>query len=234
MSTIDDTVTVRTGSDADPLVLLLHGFGSNEQDLPGLAAHLPAGLATVSVRAPLTLGPGSYAWVPITVPGRPDPAIVAVSTEALLAWFDDRVPADRPVVLLGFSQGGLMVSQLLRARPGPVVLLGFSQGGLMVSQLLRARPERFVAALVLSGFVLDADLPGDAALAERHVPVFFGHGDADPVIAPDATQRASVWLAEHAATTERTYAGLAHAISDEELEDVGVFLRAHVPGLSAP
>jgi phospholipase/carboxylesterase len=211
MSTIDDTVTVRTGSDADPLVLLLHGFGSNEQDLPGLAAHLPAGLATVSVRAPLTLGPGSYAWVPIAVPGRPDPAIVAASTEALLAWFDDRVPADRPVVLLGFSQGGLMVSQLLRARP-----------------------ERFVAALVLSGFVLDADLPGDAALAERHVPVFFGHGDADPVIAPDATQRASVWLAEHAATTERTYAGLAHAISDEELEDVGVFLRAHVPGLSAP
>ncbi|MCW2825977.1 MAG: putative esterase [Aeromicrobium sp.] len=211
MSTIDDTVTVRTGSDADALVLLLHGFGSNEQDLPGLAAHLPAGLATVSVRAPLTLGPGSYAWVPITVPGRPDPAIVAASTEALLAWFDDRVPADRPVVLLGFSQGGLMVSQLLRARP-----------------------ERFVAALVLSGFVLDADLPGDAALAVRHVPVFFGHGDADPVIAPDATQRASVWLAEHAATTERTYAGLAHAISAEELEDVGVFLRAHVPGLSAP
>ncbi|MCW2771536.1 MAG: putative esterase [Aeromicrobium sp.] len=211
MSTIDDTVTVRTGSDADPLVLLLHGFGSNEQDLPGLAAHLPAGLATVSVRAPLPLGAGSHAWVPIEVPGRPDPAIVAASTEALLTWFDAQIPEGRPVVLLGFSQGGLMVSQLLRARP-----------------------DRFVAALVLSGFVLDADQPGDAALAERQVPVFFGHGDADPVIAPDATRRASAWLAGHAATTERTYAGLAHAISAEELEDINAFLLAHVPGLSAP
>jgi phospholipase/carboxylesterase len=211
MTTIDDSVTVRTGHDTDPLVLLLHGFGSNEQDLPGLSAHLPQGLATVSVRAPLTLGPGSYAWVPIGVPGRPDPDIVASSTKALLTWFDAHVPADRTVVLLGFSQGGLMVSQLLRARP-----------------------ERFVAALVLSGFVLDGAQPDDAVLAERRVPVFFGHGDADPVIAPDATQRASTWLAAHADTTERTYPGLAHAISAEELDDMRGFLRAHVRGLNAP
>lgn len=201
-SVIDDVHTVRTGSDADPLVLLLHGYGSNEQDLPGLMSHLPDGLAAASVRAPLTLAPGSYAWVPIKVPGRPDPDVTHESTVALLAWFDEHVAPDRQVVLLGFSQGGLMVSQLLRMRP-----------------------DRFAAGLVLSGFVLDDTFPGDAALAVRRVPVFFGHGDADPVIAPDATERASVWLAEHADVTDRTYPGLAHAVSAQELDDVSEFLR---------
>ncbi|MCW2841161.1 MAG: putative esterase [Aeromicrobium sp.] len=201
-TTIDDAHTVRGGADADPLVLLLHGYGSNEQDLPGLMTYLPDGLTHASVRAPLTLGPGSYAWVPIAVPGRPDPEIVEQSTTALLAWFDAHVGADRPVVLLGFSQGGLMVSQLLRMRP-----------------------DRFVAGIVLSGFVLDDTFPGDAVLAQRRVPVFFAHGDADPVIAPDATARASAWLAEHTDVTDRTYAGLAHAVSAEELDDLSAFLR---------
>ena len=202
-STIDETVTVRTGSDADPLMLLLHGYGSHEQDLPGLAAYLPDGLAYASVRAPLTLSPGSYAWVPIGVPGRPDPEILATSTRALLTWFDEHVAAERVVVPLGFSQGGLMVSQLLRARP-----------------------DRFAAGIVLSGFVLDAEQLGDARLAERQVPVFFGHGDADPVIAPDATTRASAWLAQHTRVTEEEYRGLAHQISAEELDAVSVFLRS--------
>jgi phospholipase/carboxylesterase len=202
---IDDSRTVRGGDDADPLLLLLHGYGSNEQDLPSLVPHLPGGLAFASVRAPLTVGPGSYAWVPIAVPGRPDPAVVADSTAALLTWLDGHVAPERVVVPLGFSQGGLMATQLLRARP-----------------------DRFAAALVLSGFVLDQASAADEALAARRVPVFFGHGDADPVIAPDATQRASAWLADHTDVTERTYAGLAHGISADELADVRSFVQSHL------
>lgn len=202
---IDDSRTVRGGADTDPLLLLLHGYGSNEQDLPSLVPHLPAGLAFASVRAPLTIGPGAYAWVPIAVPGRPDPAVVTESTAALLAWLDEHVAPDRVVVPLGFSQGGLMVTQLLRARP-----------------------ERFAAGLVLSGFVLDQPSEGDSALAARGVPVFFGHGDADPVIAPDATQRASTWLTVHTDVTDRTYEGLAHGISGEEIRDVHRFVADHL------
>lgn len=202
---IDDQYTVRSGPDDAPLVLLLHGYGSHEQDLPSLMPHLPDGLASAAVRAPLTLGPGAYAWVPIGVPGRPDETVAEASTQALLSWLDEFVPAERQIVLLGFSQGGLMVSQLLRHRP-----------------------DRFVAGLVLSGFVLDAVLPGDHALQAKKVPVFFGHGDADLVIAHDATARASTWLASHTALTEKSYPGLVHAISADELADINEFLTAHV------
>jgi phospholipase/carboxylesterase len=201
--TIDDASTVRGGADADPLLLLLHGYGSNEHDLPSLVSHLPSGFAHAAVRAPIMMAPDAHAWVPIAVPGRPDPTVVADSTKALLAWLDERVASDRVVVPVGFSQGGLMVTQLLRARP-----------------------DRFAAAVVLSGFVLDQPSPRDEALAARRVPVFFGHGDADPVIPADATQRASAWLAEHTDVTDRAYAGLAHGISADELADVHAFVRS--------
>ena len=204
-STIDASTTVRGGADSEPLLLLLHGYGSNEQDLPSLVPHLPGGFAHASLRAPITMSAGAFAWAQIGVPGRPDPSVVADSTQALLTWLDDHVASDRVVVPLGFSQGGLMVSQLLRARP-----------------------DRFAAAVLLSGFVLDQPSPGDEALSSRHVPVFFGHGDADPIIPADATQRASDWLAGHADVTERTYEGLAHGISPAELADVHAFLASRL------
>ena len=103
--------------------------------------------------------------------------------------------------------------------PGtPVVPLGFSQGGLMVTQLLRQAPGRFPAGVVLSGFTLDGAMPGDETLAVTRPPVFFGHGDADRVIPADTTARASAWLPGHSTLTEKVYAGLPHSISGEDLE----------------
>ena len=188
-----------------PLLLLLHGFGSDERDLPGLTAHLPAGLGWASLPGPYRASPypgaPGRAWFPITTPGSPDPAPVHAATAAILDWLDQAVPADRPVVTLGFSQGGLMVTQLLRARP-----------------------ERFAAGVVLSGFVLPDEQPHDDELAA--VPVFWGRGDADPVIAGDAVARAASWLPAHTKATVRVYPGMPHSVSAAELADVASFLEA--------
>src|ERR1044072_4612451 len=56
-----------------PTILALHGLGSNEQDLIGLAPYLPDGLLWISPRAPLMLGRNSYEWYRVKVVGRPDP-----------------------------------------------------------------------------------------------------------------------------------------------------------------
>ncbi|SDD07506.1 phospholipase/carboxylesterase [Sanguibacter gelidistatuariae] len=189
-----------------PLLLLMHGYGSHESDLLGLTPHLPAELATVSVRAPLPAGMG-YAWVPIADPGRPDPAATQDAADAILAWLDDAVPASTPVALLGFSQGGLMVTHLLRSRP-----------------------ERFFAGVVLSGFTADDVVAGDDALAAIAPPVFFGRGDRDQIISEATFARTSDWLPRHTTTTEVVYPGLGHGITSEEIEDVAAFLRAHLPG----
>lgn len=189
-----------------PLLVLMHGYGSHEGDLVGLVPHLPAELAAVSVQAPLPAGMG-YAWVPIVDPGLPDPVATQEATDALLAWLDDAVPDTTPVALLGFSQGGLMVTHLMRTRP-----------------------DRFFAGVVLSGFVADTVVPGDEALARLAPPVFFGHGDRDQVVTDEAFARTSAWLATHTTTTEVVYPGLGHAITAEEIAQVAGFLRANLPG----
>ena len=51
--------------DKNPLLLLLHGYGSNEADLFSFADELPEEYYVVSARAPYDLQYGSYAWYAI-------------------------------------------------------------------------------------------------------------------------------------------------------------------------
>ncbi|MDN4473020.1 alpha/beta hydrolase [Demequina zhanjiangensis] len=194
--------------DRSPVLLLLHGFGSHERDLVGLVPHVGWGRRWASLRAPVPAGAGA-AWFPITRPGNPDAAPVEAATDAIWAWVDANLGADTPVVPLGFSQGGLMASQLLRSRP-----------------------ERVPAAVVLGGFVLGHPQPGDTALRDAAKPVFWGRGADDLVIAPGAVDRTAEFLPEHSALQARVYPGLAHGIDAAELADVREFLAA-VPELQS-
>lgn len=149
-----------------PLVtLFLHGYGSNEHDLTGLAAPLGFSWPWASLRAPLDLGHGA-AWFAVKTPGNPDADVVAEATDRIWAWVDAQLDPDSHVVPIGFSQGGLMSSQLLRTRP-----------------------ERVIAPVILSGFVLGAPQPGDDLLAESRPAVFWGRGDQDRGIAAPAIIR---------------------------------------------
>ena len=190
---------------APVVALLLHGYGSNEHDLTGLAPALGLAMPWASLRAPLDLGPGA-AWFAVTPPGNPDADVVAGATDTIWAWVDAHVDPDTRLVPIGFSQGGLMASQLLRTRP-----------------------ERVVAPVILSGFVLGAPQPADAALAQARPPVFWGRGLQDRVIAASAIARTDVWLPAHTDPTRRVYPGLAHNIHPAEVEDVRRFLGAHAP-----
>jgi phospholipase/carboxylesterase len=187
--------------------LLLHGYGSNERDLAGLVPMLGLDLPWASLRAPLPAGPGA-AWFQIRTPGSPDAAPVEAATAEIWSWVDEHLDAATRVVPIGFSQGGLMASQLLRTRP-----------------------ERVIAPVVLGGFVLGAPQPADALLAETRPPAFWGRGADDRVIAAHAVARTAEWLPRHTTLVERVYPGLAHGISPEELADVRAFLAAHLPSV---
>lgn len=193
-----------------PVAVLLHGFGSHERDLPGLARWLPPTLPWASLRAPLETGYGGAAWFPLSPDGDMDAASIAAATRAVWEWVDDAVGAEAPVVPVGFSQGGLMALQLLRTRP-----------------------ERVLAPVVLAGFVPDHAQPADEDLARVRPPVFWGRGDADPVIWPEAIARTRAFLDGHASVTARAYPGMGHTITEEEMGDVRDFLDAHLPRAGA-
>lgn len=186
-----------------PLLVLLHGYGSHQDDLIGLAPSLPDEPVIASLRAPIAEA-GGHAWFSHATFGDDGPATeyADASASAVLDWLDEQ--ADAP----------------------SVGLLGFSQGGAMVLQLMRTDPARFAYGVQLSGYVVAGDSPGDAELARIRPPVFWGRGTADAVIEPKAVARTGAWLPEHASAEIRVYERLAHGISPEELADVSAFVRS--------
>ncbi|WP_123339556.1 MULTISPECIES: alpha/beta hydrolase [unclassified Curtobacterium] len=179
----------------------MHGVGSNERDLLGLAPALPAAWTMASLRAPMPWGQG-FSWYPLGTPGSPALEPVDAAVAEVLAWVDS-VAADHP----------------------RIGLLGFSQGGSMALQLLRARPAAFAFAVSLSGFVVPGATDSrDEAVAAVRPRVFLGHGDLDPVIPAEATARTQAWAAANTTVTDRAYEGLPHAVSAAELSDVAAFI----------
>ena len=102
--------------DKNPLLLLLHGYGSNEEDLFSFATELPEEYYVISARAPYDLQYGSYAWYAINFDANQnkfsdnDQAIL--SRDAIVAFIDEltaNYPIDAEnVSLLGFSQGCIL------------------------------------------------------------------------------------------------------------------------------
>lgn len=206
---IHDTATIWSGTplrDGVPLLLIMHGFGANERDLAPLSASLPEGVATACIRAPLPIPqvPGGFAWFPITDdPGGPDHEIADFAVQAVHEW---------------------LAAALDGVTPGPLVLLGFSQGGAMVTHLLRHYPTRFAAGVVLSGFTVPGELPGDGELAGLRPPVFFGYDPSDPIVPRSAFTRTEEFGNDHFRLTTRTYE-IGHGINEAELADVRAFLE---------
>jgi phospholipase/carboxylesterase len=198
-----------------PLLIMMHGYGSHEGDLFSLVQYVPEKFVVAALRAPLTAGQG-FAWFnlefdPINNTLKRDVNEVNEATASLLAWLDE----------LEQEVGGL----------GSISLLGFSQGGVMMSQLLRHAPERFDAGVLLSGFVVEDTTPGaverDQALAEISPPVFWGRDTQDPVISQDLVDLTRRWLPAHTDLTTKLYAYMGHGITMEEVEDVRDFLLSN-------
>ncbi len=195
-----------------PLLVLLHGYGSNADDLIGLVEYLPQNYVVASVQAPLQVGAG-FAWYNLA----PDPETggfkrdideINSCTFALMQWLDALEAS------FGEMRG--------------LSLLGFSQGGSMALQLLRRAPERIDSLVLLASFVTEDHASEtkalDAALAEVKPRVFWGRDPRDPVIGENLIAYTRKWLPAHTDLDERLYANVGHSLSIEEIEDVAEFL----------
>jgi phospholipase/carboxylesterase len=237
-----------------PLLVILHGYGSNEADLFSLSPYLPLSPVIASLRAPFT-APwpiDGYSWfrlrrrADVSLPGLApdddvDPPHVAdpdggdigagdTDGNTVMHGLDDTAePRTRAVAADATPEASIdaVLAWLdsLETPPAQIGLLGFSQGGVMAIELMRRQPERFSFVVNLSGFVSEGERPGDVALAESLPPVFWGRGTQDDVITEAAIVRTTDWLPAHSTLSGRIYEGLGHAVSPQELTDIAGFVE---------
>ncbi len=103
-----------------PLIVLMHGWSYDERHLFAFAHLFPGEMVVASVRAPYAEA-GGCAWFPSrgNPIGNPQSRVTNDAAEAVLGWLGTLPPAPS-TGLLGFSQGGALVLQLMRRAHGRV------------------------------------------------------------------------------------------------------------------
>lgn len=199
-----------------PLLLCLHGWGSNEDDFADLLRYIAPYNDYASLRAPLELqAPGTGSFGP---------------TPGAYSWFHDSVPTgddlDRDIFAAATAVDSWVSANIPEHRE--VVPIGFSQGAALAAHLLRVHPERYRGVVAMSGFLapggVSGSAPADDRLADLEIPVFYGYGDQDTVIAKYEAFSFAAWLEEHTWLKSKSYRGLDHAVNLEEFSDIRQWL----------
>ena len=193
------------------LVVFLHGYGADGNDLIGLGREWASALhhaAFVSPHAPEACGmaPMGRQWFDLTFRDPGEMARGVAQAEPVLDAFLNeelerlRLPS-RALALVGFSQGTMMALAVgLRRNPALAAIVGYS-GALAGVEALPERPVAGPAILLV-------------------------HGDMDEVIPVDAMMIAREQLAQAGLPVEWHVAqGLGHGIDPTGLKLGGAFLK---------
>lgn len=203
---------------AKSLVVLVHGYGANGDDLLGLAdplgPHLE-GTAFVAPDAPEPCGgnPFGFQWFPIP---RFDGSTEAQARQGLADAADD---------LNAFLDARLAEEGL---GPEALALFGFSQGAMMSLHIAPRRAQAMAGVVACSGRLIAPERLETEARVKP--PVLLMHGDRDDVVPFDEMSRAGDALVQAGFDTYgHVMKGSGHGIAPDGLGVALQFLREHLP-----
>jgi phospholipase/carboxylesterase len=193
-----------------PLVIFLHGYGSNEQDLFDIKDELPASYNYLSVRAPMVIEEGRYQWFRQKGDGAYDGESDDLKTSG--------------AVLLDFVA---QAAKKYHTEPNKVFLVGFSQGAMMSYEVALRHPEAVGGIAALSGRILPvlrSELKPDEK--RQKLAIFIGHGTADTLLPYNDGTDADRLLQSLSLKPEfHAYPGVGHSISAVEMQDLSAWLQ---------
>lgn len=154
--------------DKNPLLLLLHGYGSNEEDLFSFAQELPEEYYVISAQAPYSLEPYGYAWY-------------AINFDADMNKFsDDKQAIESRDLIIKF------IDELVENFPidkNDITLIGFSQGSILSYSVALSYPEKVKRVVALSGYLNEDILKENYQNNDfSKLNFFVSHGSSDQVI----------------------------------------------------
>jgi phospholipase/carboxylesterase len=188
-------------------IILLHGVGSNEQDLFRFADRLPDDMYVISPRAPLVLADGKFAWYHVDFSsGKP-----VINAEEEIAA--------RSVIL------NLLDQLSHHFQLDDIFLGGFSQGAIMSYTIGLLYPEKIKGIVALSGRVLEEIKPlVNKGKSIQDLTVFIGHGTADNVLSATYAEEASKYFNTLGAQVAYRNYPIGHQVNNDLLSDLSRWL----------
>ena len=198
--------------DKNPLLLLLHGYGSNEEDLFSFASDLPDTYFVVSARAPYDMQYGSYAWYAIDFDAGENKFSnveqAKISRDAV-AEFIDELKNNYPIDTEN------------------VTLIGFSQGTILSYAIALSYPEKVQKVVAMSGY-LNQEMCSDDYLKNNlsQLKIFSSHGTVDQVVPVEWGRKAKPFLDNlGVATVYKEYANIGHGVCPQNFHDFKEWLE---------
>lgn len=162
-----------------PVLILLHGVGSNEQDLFSFADQLPDKYLVISARAPYKLGEGSYAWYQVGFSGG-KPVIDG-----------DQEEKSRKIIIQFITE----LKKDFSFDEKQVYLGGFSQGAIMTYSVGLTRPDLIHGMVIMSGRLLEEVKPIVASKEKLgQLKVFISHGTSDQTLGIHYARESAAYL----------------------------------------
>jgi phospholipase/carboxylesterase len=168
-------IEIETAADPAASIIWLHGLGADGNDFVPIVPEL---------RLPPTLA------VRFVFPHAPVRRVTINNGAAMRAWYDiSTADLNNRADIAGVLQSQGDVESLIAREASRgiassrIVLAGFSQGGVIALHTALRHPQRLAGIVALSTYLVLADkLPEQASAANRDIPIFMGHGTADPVV----------------------------------------------------
>lgn len=184
-----------------PAIIMLHGFGSNKEDLFSFENYLPAKYTVISLQAPISNPYGGYAWFDIH----------------LLNSFEKQYQinqAKNSIKLV--SQFVLRAMDQYDIKEKDISLIGFSQGAVLSWALAFGMPNQYRRVVCLSGFILNNITP----IKEPAFLAYASHGIHDQMIPIDLPRNTIVPLIDKYPNVEYHEFEDGHHLSNESLESM--------------
>lgn len=197
-------------SRARGILVLLHGVGSNELSMSGLAILAPDDLVVALVRSPIQIGPSSFCAfrVDFTAHGPVIDAAAAESSRLLLIDFLTQL------------------QRKLNIPPARTLVAGFSQGGIMAAGLALTQPNLVAGFAILSGRILPEIEPMLATSAElSKLNALIAHGELDDTLPVSWAQRSEIWLVDLGVPFQSRRYPAGHQITQEVAQDLFVWVK---------
>lgn len=204
--------SVTTGN--APTLIMLHGYGSNEDDLFSFANELPKELLIISARAPYTLQPNGHAWYAINfdaVQGKFSDNEQAKESRAAISNFIDEVIANYSV------------------DKDNITLLGFSQGTILSYAVALSEPSKIKNIIALSGYINTEIISSDFEKNDfSGLSIYASHGSQDQVIPVSWARKSPELLKELG--IEHTYSEfpVGHGVHPQNFTELKKWLVEHL------
>lgn len=197
--------------DKNPLLLLLHGYGSNEEDLFSFAAELPEEYYVISARAPYDLMYGSYAWY-------------AINFDADENKFSDIEQAKTSRDLISNFIDELLANYAIDSNN--VNLIGFSQGCILSYAVALSYPQKIKRVVAMSGY-FNAEIATQNFKENdfSNLKIFASHGSVDQVVPVDWARKAEPTLKQFGIDIVYKEYPIGHGVSPQNFYDFKNWLQ---------